>query len=877
MNNHDATPGAPDHPAQLGPFVIESVLGRGAFGTVYRGIDPRTQRTLAIKILHRSNLSPFTMRRLQAEEEALRSLEDDSFPWFPRVVESGRFDGVPYLAMEYVAGGRIDAFCDARQLDIHSRVSLFRLVCLAIQKAHQHGVLHLDLKPAHVLVQEGFDPKGGPTPRIIDLGLAQGVDRALVLDESTYGAPLGTPGFMSPEVAAGKKGDARSDVYALGIVLYWLLTGCKPREVAEATSGPGGASAHRPDEVLPRPDARWQEAMRKEPTQAVQISARRAESPASLHRALRSDLGTIVMRAVEPDPKRRYQDPGELAADLERYLEHRPIPGRHDWLYRARFFVRRNRTAVGVLTGAVAAMVALIVMLGTNLAQAKEIMKSATAEQLANATSLLRSGEMAAQRGRWREALDLYEKAERSGYTDSLELGILRVEAYEACFETARAQQMLDALVLRPDSGRRRASLLLLQADLRDSPDAHLDDVRTAIALADADPNALMPVDREYAKSLLAETPREALDCLRRARTHDASNYRVNCSYAMTMMCLGDLDGVIPFAALFQALNPDDEEANYLSVAILALGNRRAAVDDAIGTVRAKFGDAAGDLAEEAAETMNLIGWGNTQMRSQLTQSSASLSTLVWTVASLAAKVSSLQRAIAERREERTTAGRFEALVRMPPSVARCYGPLLQIASSRPFRPQAIGAALAHLQSGQVDGGLLYFHAMGLVFDEKPREALARLEQALQTPSIWIDRRTMLLFGCLLGAKTIDEWPATPPSDARESLRTKVLAWVQEAGGQEDWTPREMLCFFETAMLLKASNVAVPIGHKWYSLAPKDYRIRIAHAEVLALEGAVPRADALLGELEANQQEADAAAKIRLADVRRLVDKLKKR
>ena len=228
---------APDHPGELGTFLIESVLGRGAFGIVYRAIDTRTQRTVALKVLHRTNLSPFTIRRLQAEEEALRSLEDDSFPWFPRVVEAGRFDGVPYLAMEYVAGGRIDAFCDAERLDLRGRITLFRLVCLAIQKAHQHGILHLDLKPAHVLVQKGFDPKGGATPRIIDLGLAQGVDRALVLDESTYGAPLGTPGFIAPEVAAGKKGDARSDVYALGVVLYWLLTGCKPQEAAKAISG----------------------------------------------------------------------------------------------------------------------------------------------------------------------------------------------------------------------------------------------------------------------------------------------------------------------------------------------------------------------------------------------------------------------------------------------------------------------------------------------------------------------------------------------------------------------------------------------------------------------------------------------------------------
>ena len=194
---------------------------------------------------------------------------------------------------------------------------------------------------------------------------------------------------------------------------------------------------------------------------------------------------------------------------------------------------------------------------------------------------------------------------------------------------------------------------------------------------------------------------------------------------------------------------------------------------------------------------------------------------------------------------------------------------------ARPFRPQSIGPALASLKPGQIDGGLLFFHAMGLVFEEKPRDALARLEQALQTPGLLIERRTMLLFGCLLGSKTLHEWPATESAEARDRLRSSVLSWVQEAASQQDWTPREMLGLYEAAMLLEATQIAVPMAHKWQLLAPKDYRIRLAYVEALAIEGAVARADTLLQDLEANQRDADDAAKFRLNDVRRTINALK--
>ncbi|HEX5054101.1 MAG TPA: serine/threonine-protein kinase [Planctomycetota bacterium] len=851
-----------DHPEQLGPFVVDSVLGRGAFGTVYRAVDTRTQRTVALKVLHKSNLSPFTIRRLMAEEEALRSLEDDSFPWFPRVVEAGRFDGVPYLAMDHVAGGRIDAFCDARQMPVRERVELFRLVCLAIQKAHQHGILHLDLKPAHILVHDDVDPKGGPAPRIIDLGLARGVDRALVLDESTYGAALGTPGFMSPELSAGRKGDARSDVYALGVVLYWLLCGCKPKDA----DGESSSTAHGPDELLPRPDVRLQQELQKDPARAAGIAARRGESTASLRKVLGSDLGTIVMHAVEPDAKRRYQDPGELAVDLQRYLEHRPIPGRNERLYRARLFVRRNRTAVGVLAGASVALVLLISLLGTNLALAAE-------KQRAVATSLVRAGQIAAQRGRWHEALDFYRKAEHSGYEDTLELGIRRIEAHEACYERASAQALLDQLL--PRAGNRRATLLLLRGDLGasrfDDPDAGLQDVRDALAFAETDPQALSPVELEYARSLLAEKPRDALEHLRLAHKLDMGNHRVNTSYAMAMLLLGDRDGLVRFSDVFLALNPNDEEAMYLGIVMLALTDRREAMEAAIFRVGEAFGPEAREVAQQIPATIGLIFWANPQLRANFIPGKREWWNFLTSITGILGRLVPLQRAIADRREQLEGQGLDSALVKVPPSIARCYKPLVDVAFHPPFRLDVVVNALASFQADQVDGMLLFMHTMALVQKGDLTAAMQRHAEAMSAQSFLIDRRTMLLFGCLLGAETFASLPAADVA-ARKEVHATALPWLEEASHREDWAPREMWALQRTATVLGAHDHARLLAQKWYMLAPDDFELGLAYAQSLAHDDALARADALVRSLEAKQADADEGARQRLGELRQYID-----
>lgn len=879
MNDaHDATRGPqrpdPDHPDQLGPFAIEAVLGRGAFGTVYRAIDTRSERTVALKVLHVGNLSPFTIRRLDAEAEALRSLEDDAFPWFPRVVDTGRVDGVPFLAMEHVAGGRIDAFCDARRLDLGGRVALFRLVCLAIQRAHQHGILHLDLKPAHVLVQADGDPQGGPAPRVIDLGLAQGIDRALVLDESTYATPLGTPGFISPEVVAGRKGDARSDVYALGVMLYWLVSGTTPWDVDAG----GAAPAHRPDQLLPHPAARWRGIAEQDPARAAELAALRGETPAALHRQLAGDLGTIVARAVAPDPKRRYQDPGELADDLARYLGHRPIEGRRERFYRARLFVRRHRVGVGVGTGAMVALVALIGLASSNLALARanlEKERELLRQNQRVSSSLVMSGDAAAQRGRWNEALDYYRQAAEKGYPNRLDLGVREVTAYEACFQLNEARSILAGLFALPEAEERRAKLLLLEGDLGasrfDAPEAGLISVREAVRLAELDAKALSPAELGYAKSLLAQTPSEALAHLRNAHALDGSNHRVNTSYAMTMLLMGNRDNAGPFAEVFRALSPDDEEAMYLSIALLALTDRPQGVADGIAQVATRFGPEAGELGRQIAATFDLIPWANDVVRANFTSNELGLGHTLRTIGTLLGKVLPLQRAITERSEQWTDQGHHTPLVKVPPSVAARYRPLIEVANQRPFRPQAIASALAGLRPEDVDGMLILIHAMGLVQVGDHRGALARVDETLRAHSFLLERRTALLFGCLLGAQARAVLPAADAA-GRAEIAAITTPWLTEAIWQNDWTPPELVKLHAAAVVLGARELADLAARKAHVSFPDDFHLRILYAETLLADGAVARAETLTRELEAEQSTADADSLACLGRLRRHLD-----
>ncbi len=342
-------PGPTADPQQIGGYRVLRRLGDGAFGVVYlcAQVEP-IRREVAIKVLRPGAGDRTTLLRFDAERQLLAML---SHPSVAQVFDAGALpDGRPYFVMEYVDGQPITTYCDAHRLDIEARLALFLELCDGVHAAHQRGIIHRDLKPSNVLVG---DQHGRPVPKIIDFGLAKALHtrpaEAPLLTEA--GGVVGTPGFMSPEQASGDHQDVdiRTDVFALGVILYLLLTGEMPwrRSDKDATATP------------PRPSARVASEIDTPKTTA----ALRSTETRQLVSRLRGDLDWIVLRALDPDRDRRYASVLELAADLRRHRRHEPVlAGPPSLAYQIRKFVRRHR--VPVFAG-ITVLVTLVVGLAT--------------------------------------------------------------------------------------------------------------------------------------------------------------------------------------------------------------------------------------------------------------------------------------------------------------------------------------------------------------------------------------------------------------------------------------------------------------------------------------------------------------------------------
>ncbi|HMO66002.1 MAG TPA: serine/threonine-protein kinase, partial [Verrucomicrobiota bacterium] len=268
----------------------------------------------------------------------------------------------PYFVMALVRGLPFTEFCDARQLTTRERLELFIPVCQAVQHAHQKGVIHRDLKPSNILVTE---QDGRPAPKVIDFGIAKAVtetltDRTLF---TRFNQMVGTPAYMSPEQAGlgGLDVDTRTDIYALGVLLYELLTGRTPLDPRRLREAGHEAMLRTIREVEPpRPSTRLSALAREELTA---LAARRREDPQRLPRLLRGDLDWIVLKALEKDRARRYESANGLAADVQRSLDDEPIVARPpSVLYQFQKAWRRNRLGFSAATAVVLALAAGLVV-----------------------------------------------------------------------------------------------------------------------------------------------------------------------------------------------------------------------------------------------------------------------------------------------------------------------------------------------------------------------------------------------------------------------------------------------------------------------------------------------------------------------------------
>jgi len=323
-------------PETIGPYRIERVVAEGGMGVVYLARQQAPiRRRVAVKVIKRGMDTGKVIARFEAERQALALMEH---PAIARVIDAGETpSGRPYFVMEYVEGRPINEYCSERRLPLRDRLELFITVCEGVQHAHQKGVIHRDLKPSNVLVSVAADQ---PSPKIIDFGIAKAIEhrlteRSLVTE---LGMLVGTPEYMSPEQAdlTGFDVDTRTDVYALGVLLYELLTGVLPFDP---------------------------EQMRKLSLEQVCRMVREQDPPRPSLRAssaeLAGDLDWIVMKALDKERSRRYGSPAELAEDLRRHLRNEPVlAGPPSATYRFGKFVRRNKVLVASLAAVAVALAA---------------------------------------------------------------------------------------------------------------------------------------------------------------------------------------------------------------------------------------------------------------------------------------------------------------------------------------------------------------------------------------------------------------------------------------------------------------------------------------------------------------------------------------
>jgi WD40 repeat protein/serine/threonine protein kinase len=344
---------------RIGRYKLLQKLGEGGCGIVYMAeqVEPMRRR-VALKIIKLGMDTKSVIARFEAERQALAMMDH---PNIARVLDAGATEtGRPYFVMELVRGVRITAYCDENHLTTPERLELFVEVCQAIQHAHQKGIIHRDIKPSNILVTLH---DGVPVPKVIDFGIAKATEQPLT-DKTLFTefqSFIGTPAYMSPEQAemSGLDLDTRSDIYALGVLLYEMLTGTTPFDPQELMKlGLEGVRRAIRDEEPSRPSTRV--ATMVDAQRTATATQRRTEAPRLIH-SLRGDLDWIAMKCLEKDRARRYATAHDLAAEVQRFLAGDPVEARPPSnVYRLQKFLRRHRGAVSA-----AAAVTLALITGT--------------------------------------------------------------------------------------------------------------------------------------------------------------------------------------------------------------------------------------------------------------------------------------------------------------------------------------------------------------------------------------------------------------------------------------------------------------------------------------------------------------------------------
>jgi serine/threonine protein kinase len=363
---------------RIGRYKLLQKLGEGGCGVVYMAEQEEpVRRRVALKVIKLGMDTKSVIARFEAERQALAMMDH---PNIAKVLDAGATDqGRPYFVMELVRGIKITDYCDQNHLPTAARLELFSKVCSAIQHAHQKGIIHRDIKPSNILVTLH---DGVPVPKVIDFGIAKATTDQRLTDKTLFTAFeqfIGTPAYMSPEQAemSGLDIDTRTDIYALGVLLYELLTGKTPFDPKELLAVGLDEMRRTIREVEPvKPSTRLTQQLAATGVSRLQNpSADPSSNPNLQHlkeliHLLRGDLDWIVMRCLEKDRTRRYETANGIAADIQRHLRNEPVVARPpSAVYKLQKAIRRNKAAFAA--GAAVTM-ALVIGLGFSTWQSIE-------------------------------------------------------------------------------------------------------------------------------------------------------------------------------------------------------------------------------------------------------------------------------------------------------------------------------------------------------------------------------------------------------------------------------------------------------------------------------------------------------------------------
>ncbi len=584
-----ADAGEPYEGRRVGAYRLVREIGRGGMSRVFLAdrADGQFQQRVAVKLLRPGLDSEIDLERFRAERQILASL---SHPNIARLLDGGvTEDGRPYLAMEYVEGSAIDAYCTSHRLGLRDRIQLFIRVVEATQFAHRNLVVHRDLKPSNILVTEDGVVK------LLDFGLAKLLER----DASPMAPPTTrtghrwmTPEYAAPEQVRGQTATTVTDVYQLGVVLYELLSGRLPFAVESR-------SMHDLETAI----------LDQDPA---------APSIVAQSKALRGDLDAIVLMALRKEPDRRYASATALAEDLQRYLDGRPVLARTDARgYRLRKFVRRHRA--GVAAGSLVA-VALIGATGIALSQMREAQ---------------RQRDVAVQEGRRQLAMSEIQSvlAGDSRGADGRSLSVVeRIELAKQVLlrqfqsEPAVAAEVITDLANRLyDIGERAAQRQLLADAQRVAREA---DLPAQLALVNCSRAYSFAYDDQFdsARTELAE----AQAALRRAdeRPAEVEGVCVNAE-GQLLAAMGQPDAAIPLLTRAVELNGQSGTGRLSRLNDLANGLRQ------VGRIRE-----ASTYQQQIVSALDSAGYGGTEI---MQDAMSHLASTTWELGELAVMDSILE------------------------------------------------------------------------------------------------------------------------------------------------------------------------------------------------------------------------------------------